>query len=175
MILKAFEGAVPSVHPRARLSGNVVLTGGAVLEEDVNVWYGAVIRADMAAIRVGAGSNIQDNATLHCDTGFPLLLGRDVTVGHGAILHGCTIGDRCLIGMGAILLNGCVIGEDSLVAAGALVTQNTVIPPGSLVMGSPAKVRRALTDEERASLRASAAEYRKLALQLPAAEEAEKP
>lgn len=140
MILKAFEGAVPSVHPRARLAGNAVLAGGAVLEEDVNVWYGAVIRADMAAIGIGAGSNIQDNATLHAIPGFPLLLGGTSRWATAPSSTAAPSGDRCLIGMGAILLNGCVIGEDSLVAAGALVTQNTVIPPGSLVMGSPAKV-----------------------------------
>ena len=105
---------------------------------------------------------------VHGDEGFPVQVGQDVTVGHGAILHGCTVGDRCVIGMGATLLNGCVIGEDSLVAAGALVTQNTVIPAGSLVMGSPAKVRRALTEEEKAGNLESAREYEHLSLQLSA-------
>ena len=123
--------------PHARVAENATLVGQVTLEARSSVWYGAVLRADTTTIHVGAGSNLQDGCMVHGDEGFPVQVGQDVTVGHGAILHGCTVGDRCVIGMGATLLNGCVIGEDSLVAAGALVTQNTVIPAGSLVMGSP--------------------------------------
>lgn len=165
---KTFEGVRPTLDPTARVAETAVLVGQVTLEEEANVWYGAVLRGDEDAIHVGAGTNVQDNAVLHCDRGLPLTLGRDVTVGHGAVLHGCTIGDRCLIGMGAILLNGCVIGEGSIVGAGALVTQNKVIPPGSLVMGAPAKVVRPLTQAERIELEASAEGYRHMAArQLP--------
>lgn len=119
---------------------------------------------------MGAGSNIQDNAVLHCDADCPAVIGRDVTVGHGAILHGCSVEDTCLIGMGAILLNGCTIGAGSLVAAGALVTQGAVIPPGSLVMGSPARVKRLLRAEDLEDLEQDADKYLALAAeQLPLA------
>ena len=168
---KAFHGRAPQLCPGARAAENATLVGDVTLEEESSVWYGAVLRADTDAIRIGRGSNIQDNCVLHVDEGFPLSVGRDVTVGHSAVLHGCTVGDRCVIGMGAILLDGCVIGEDCLVAAGALVTQNAVIPAGSLVMGAPAKVRRPLTEEEKAGNLASAQEYREPAEQLPAGDE----
>ena len=112
-------------------------------------WFGAVLRGDEASITVGEAANIQDNAVVHCEPALPTVIGDGVTVGHGAILHGCTVEDGVLIGMGAILLNGCVIGKNSLVAAGALVTQNAVIPPESLVVGSPARVLRPLRPEEK--------------------------
>ena len=151
-------------HRSYRLcGGNATLVGKVSVGPGASVWYGAVLRADLAAIQVGAGSNIQDNCVLHLDEGMPCLVGEGVTVGHGAILHGCTIEDNCLIGMGAILLNGAVIGRDSMVGAGALITQNTVIPAGSLVLGSPAKVKRMLTPEEVESIRRSAQEYRQMA------------
>ena len=169
-MIQRYRDRVPALHPAARAAESAVVVGNVTVEEGASLWYGAVLRGDEAAIRVGAQSNIQDNAVLHCDEACPLTVGRRVTVGHGAILHGCTVEDGCLIGMGAILLNGCVIGAGSLVAAGALVTQNAAIPPGSLVMGSPAKVRRALSPEEQASLPESAQLYRELsAAQLPAA------
>ena len=165
---KAYDGIRPTLDPTARVAETAVLVGRVTLGAGANVWYGAVLRGDDNSVEVGAGTNVQDNAVLHCDPAFPLVVGRDVTVGHGALVHGCTVGDRCLIGMGAILLNGCVVGEESIVAAGALVTQNKVIPPGSMVMGSPAKVVRALTPEERSQLAASAEEYRHVsAQQLP--------
>lgn len=171
-MIKGFEGHTPALSPTARVAENAVLVGMVALEEEASVWYGAVLRGDEGSIRVGAGSNIQDNAVLHCDRGSPLDIGRDVTVGHSAVVHGCTVEDGCLIGMGAILLNGCRIGAGSLVGAGALVTQGKEIPPGSLVMGSPAKVVRPVTEEERAGLAAAAEGYRHAArAQLPAAEE----
>lgn len=167
---KCYGGVAPTLAPTARVAETAVLVGRVTLEEEANVWYGAVLRGDDNAVTVGAGTNVQDNAVLHCDPGYPLVVGRDVTVGHAAVVHGCTVGDRSLIGMGAILLNGCVIGEECIVGAGALVTQHKEIPPGSLVMGSPAKVVRPLTPEERAGLLHSAADYRRVAAeQLPLA------
>ena len=139
-VIQSYQDKAPVCTPSARVAENATLVGDVSLGAEVSVWFGAVLRGDEAAIRVGDGSNIQDNAVVHCDRSFPVLIGKDVTVGHAAILHGCTVEDRCLIGMGAILLNGCVIGSGSLVAAGALVTQDTVIPPGSLVVGSPARI-----------------------------------
>ena len=118
--------------------------GDVVLGEDVNIWYGAVLRGDTGKITVGKGSNIQDNCVLHEET----TVGADCTVGHGAILHGCAVGDRCLIGMGAIVLNGAKLGNECMVGAGALVTGKTDAPDGSLLLGSPAKVIRPLTDAE---------------------------
>lgn len=169
-MIHSLENSAPQLHPEARIAANATLVGDVSVGAAASVWYGAVLRGDECPIRLGAGSNVQDQAVIHGDPDFPTLIGRDVTVGHGAILHGCTVEDGCLIGMGAILLNGCVIGAGSLVAAGALVTQNAVIPPGSLVMGSPAKAVRPLRPEEQESLPHSAQLYRKLsATQLPAA------
>ncbi|NCE65973.1 gamma carbonic anhydrase family protein [Pseudoflavonifractor sp. 524-17] len=169
MLVKSIAGRAPSLHPQVRAAENAVLAGDITLAEGVSVWYGAVLRGDESSIRVGRGTNLQDNCVLHVDPGHPIEIGENVTVGHGAVIHGCTIEDGCVIGMGAILLNGCRIGAGSLVAAGALVTQNTVIPPGSLAMGSPAKGKRPLTQEEQAENLASAQEYRRLSRQLPPA------
>ncbi|WP_053847492.1 gamma carbonic anhydrase family protein [Streptomyces sp. NRRL B-24085] len=135
------EGAF--VAPTASVIGDVTLRAGASL------WYGAVARGDVERISVGAQSNIQDNCTLHADPGFPVTIGERVSVGHNAVVHGATVEDDCLIGMGATVLNGAVIGAGSLVAAQALVPQGMQVPPGSLVAGVPAKVRRELTEEER--------------------------
>jgi carbonic anhydrase/acetyltransferase-like protein (isoleucine patch superfamily) len=139
--------------PGAFLVGDVTLGAGA------SVWYGAVLRGDGDAIRIGARSNIQDNAVVHTDPGLPVTLGEGVSVGHGAVLHGCTIGDDVLVGMNATVLNGARIGAGSLIAAGALVTEGADIPPGSLVAGVPGKVRRELSDDERAHVRANAQAY----------------
>ena len=168
-MIHSLDNHVPQLHPEARIAANATLVGKVSVGPAANIWYGAVLRGDECSICLGAGSNVQDQAVVHGDPDFPTVIGRDVTVGHGAILHGCTIEDGCLIGMGAILLNGCVIGAGSLVAAGALVTQNTVIPPGSLVMGAPAKAVRPLRPDEQESLPHSAQLYRELsAAQLPA-------
>ena len=125
-----------------------VMVGDVKVGENCSIWYNAVIRADEEAIVIGDESNVQDNAVLHVTTGLPLTIGRGVTVGHGAILHACTVGDNSLIGMGATVLDGAVIGRDCIVAAGAVVTPRTIIPDGSMVMGAPAKVKRELTPEE---------------------------
>ena len=148
-MIQSCHGHTPAIHPTARVAENATLVGDVTLGDRASIWYGAVLRGDSAPITVGADTNIQDNAVVHCDAGFPAVIGSGVTVGHGVILHGCTVEDGTLIGMGAILLNGCVIGKNSLVAAGALVTQNTVIPPESLVVGSPARVLRPLRPEEK--------------------------
>ena len=173
-MIQSCRGNTPAIHPTARVAENATVIGKVTLEEESGVWFGAVLRADEEEIRIGARSNIQDNAVLHCDPNLPLTVGREVTVGHAAILHSCVIEDGCLIGMGAILLNGCVIGKGSMVAAGALVTQNTVVPPDSLVMGSPARVVRPLRPADREELAFSARLYVDLAAEeLPLAPRAE--
>ena len=174
MILRTLRGMSPDIAHSARLAENTSVIGDVRLEAFVTVWYGAVLRGDAGPIRVGGGSNIQDNCVLHCELGQPLILGQNVVVGHGAILHGCTVEDGALIGMGAVLLNGCVIGAGSLVAAGALVTQGAVIPPGSLVVGSPARVKRPLRPDELAGLAQDAEKYLRLSAELlPLAGDAE--
>jgi carbonic anhydrase/acetyltransferase-like protein (isoleucine patch superfamily) len=135
------------------------LIGAVTLAERASVWYNAVLRADNEPIVIGERSNIQDNCSCHVDTGFPLTVGSGVSVGHNAVLHGCTVEDDVLIGMHATVMNGAVIGTGSLVAAGALVTAGTVVPPRSLVAGVPAKVRRELSDEEVAGIRHNAEVY----------------
>lgn len=172
-MIRSYQNKTPDLAPTARAAENASIIGGVSLADQSSIWYGAVLRGDESTITVGEGSNIQDNAVIHCDAPYPAVIGKEVTVGHGAIIHGCTIEDRCLIGMGAILLNGCVIGAGSLVAAGALVTQGMIVPPGSMVMGSPAKVTRPLRPEESADILDSAATYRYLSVQqLPLATEA---
>lgn len=137
----------------ARLIGNLKIAAGA------SFWFNAVIRADADRIEIGEKSNVQDNATLHCDPGFPCLVGCGVTIGHNAIVHGATVGDNVLIGMHATILTGAMIGRDSIVGANALVTEGAVVPAGSLVIGVPARVVRALRPEEIDSIRASADNY----------------
>ena len=155
-MLVKFGEKIPRLSPKALMASNATAVGDVTVAEGASLWYGAVLRADQAPITVGYGSNIQDNAVVHVSHGFPATIGQNVTVGHGAIVHGATVEDECIIGMGAILLNGCVIGKGCLVAAGALVTQGKIIPPGCLVIGSPAKVIRELTTEELAGGMASA-------------------
>lgn len=152
----------PRVDPSAWIADTATVVGDVTVGAGVGIFYSAVLRADLESVSVGAGSNIQDGAVLHADPGFPARIGDDVSVGHGAVLHGCTVEDGCLIGMNATVLNGAVIGAGSLVAANALVLAGTVIPPGSLVAGVPGKVRRELTDDEVQQNRANAAVYREL-------------
>ncbi|TDT78766.1 carbonic anhydrase/acetyltransferase-like protein (isoleucine patch superfamily) [Arthrobacter sp. AG258] len=161
--LYPFAGNSPAVHETAFVAPSASIVGRATLDQDSSAFYGVSVRADTAAITVGAGSNLQDNVVLHADPGFPCTVGRGVSVGHAAVVHGCTVEDDCLIGMGATVLNGAVIGAGSLVAAGAVVLEGTVVPPRSLVAGVPAKVRRELTEEEFDGVRANAAHYVELA------------
>jgi len=139
----------PRVAATAWVHPSAVVIGDVRLDEDVSVWPGAVLRADRDAIVVGARTNVQDGAVLHCDPGMPCRIGARVTIGHGAVVHGCTVGDGALIGIGAVVLNGAVIGAGCLVAAGAVVGEGKEIPPHSLVVGVPARVLRPLSDEQR--------------------------
>jgi carbonic anhydrase/acetyltransferase-like protein (isoleucine patch superfamily) len=143
----------------AMIADTATVVGDVRLGRDVGVWFGVTIRGDDSWIEIGDASNVQDNTVVHVDVDAPQRIGRGVTVGHGAILHGVEIGDYCLIGMGSRLLSGCRIGDYSIIGAGALVPQNAVIPPRSLVLGMPGKVRRTVTDAEQAQLRWSAAHY----------------
>src|SRR5688500_10870880 len=152
-MLRQYKGMSPRIDPGAYIDQSAQIIGDVEIGAEASVWMNAVVRGDVHWIRIGARSNIQDNTVVHVMNGtHPTTIGGDVTIGHAAVVHGCTIGDRVLIGMGAILLNGVTIGGDSIVAAGTLVTEETTIPPRSLVMGSPGKVKRQLSDAEVASI-----------------------
>lgn len=161
-LIIAIAGHTPQVHAEAWVAPNATLIGQVSLAAGASVWYSATLRAEVEPIEIGAGSNIQDGVTVHVDKDFPARVGARVSVGHNAVLHGCTVGDDCLIGMGAIVLNGAVVGEGSLVAAGAVVPQGMVVPPRSLVAGVPGKVRRELSEAEVANNRFNAEGYRVL-------------
>lgn len=152
-------GHEPQVDATAWVAPNATLIGQVRIHPRASVFYGAVLRGDRDLIELGEGSNLQDNVTVHGDPGKPTIVGRGVSVGHNAMLHGCTVEDDCLIGMSATVLNGAVIGRESLVAAGAVVLEGTIVPPRSLVAGVPAKVRRELTEEEVAGIRRNAETY----------------
>lgn len=149
----------PVVAASAYIAPSACVIGKVVLAENATVWFGATLRGDNETISVGAGSNVQDGAVLHTDPGFPLSIGAQVSVGHQAMLHGCTVGEGTLIGIQSIVLNGAVIGKGCLVGAGALITERKVFPDGSLIFGSPAKAIRALTADEREELLKVAANY----------------
>lgn len=151
--------ATPQIGTSVYIARGSSVIGDVRLGDFSSVWYGAVLRGDIQRIEVGAYSNVQDNAVLHVADEYPCRVGNWVTIGHSATIHACTIGDECLIGMGAIILDGSVIGAQSLIAAGAVVTPGTEIPPGSMVVGTPGRVKRALTDEERAGLKHWAEKY----------------
>ena len=159
MIIREAEGCTPRIDPTARGAENIAVTGDVTLGEGVTLWYGCVLRGDAGPIRIGGGSNVQDNCVVHCSAGHPVEVGRGVVVGHGAILHGCTVEDGSLIGMGATVLDGAVVGAGSIVGANALVPPGKVIPPNSLVMGVPGRVVRTLTDAEREETAQNAAHY----------------
>ena len=159
MPMFAINGLAPQLGPGAWAAPSADLIGDVRLGARASVWFGAVIRADNTPIVIGEDSNIQDGAIGHSDPGFPLTIGARVTVGHQAILHGCTIHDDCLIGLGAKILNGAVLESECLVGAGALITEGKRFASGSLIVGSPARVARMLTEEERKALRVSAAHY----------------
>ena len=159
MTVYSLGDQTPRCHPDTWIAPDANVIGNVVLEEGASVWFGTTIRADHEKIRIGKTSNVQENCVLHTDMGFPLDIGINCTIGHKAMLHGCTIGDNSLIGMGAIVLNGAVIGKNCLIGAGALVTEGKVIPDGSLVMGSPAKLVRDLDAAAIAKLTLSARNY----------------
>jgi carbonic anhydrase/acetyltransferase-like protein (isoleucine patch superfamily) len=158
-MIYALNGQRPSIHADAWVAPDANIIGKVVIEEGASVWFGATLRGDNEEIRVGAGSNVQENCVLHTDMGFPLAIGANCTIGHKAMLHGCTIGEGSLIGMGATLLNGCRIGRGCLIGAGALITEGKEIPDGSVVMGAPGKIVRALDAEGQARLLKSAEGY----------------
>jgi carbonic anhydrase/acetyltransferase-like protein (isoleucine patch superfamily) len=154
------DGVAPEVGMDVWIAPSAVIVGKVVLEDEANIWFGAVLRGDNEVIWVGSGSNVQENCVLHTDMGHPLLIGPNCTIGHAAILHGCSIGEGTLVGMGSLIMNGARIGKGCLIAAGSLVTEGTEIPDGSLVMGRPAKVTRVLEADEVEKLANSAAHYR---------------
>lgn len=163
-MLKGYSGQFPRVDPTAFIEASAQVVGDVTVGPSASIWFTAVVRGDVHFIRIGERTNIQDGSVLHVTRRtHPLLVGREVTVGHRVTLHGCTIRDRCLIGMGAVVLDGAVVGEESLVGAGALIPEGMMVPPRTLVIGIPAKVKRELTEEERSFLVQSAQNYVDLA------------
>ena len=158
-MIRAYKEMSPRLGARAWVDPSAQVIGDVELGEDAGVWMNTVVRGDVNRIRVGARTNLQDACVVHVTARFPTTLAEEVTVGHSVTLHGCTIERLCLIGIGAVVLNGAVVGEESIVAAGALVPEGTRVPPRSVVMGSPAKVRRPVTEEERDGLRRYAERY----------------
>jgi carbonic anhydrase/acetyltransferase-like protein (isoleucine patch superfamily) len=159
MAIEAFEGICPTIHESVFIAASADVVGRVTIAEDSSVWYNATLRGDINEITIGPRSNVQDNVVIHLADDFGCHIGELVTVGHSAILHACQVKDEVLIGMGAIVLDGAVIGERSIIGAGALVTGGTIIPPGSLVLGSPAKVVRALSLDEQSKVRHWADKY----------------
>lgn len=159
MAIYQLDDLTPTLHPSAWVADNAQVIGSVTLAEDTSVWFGVVIRGDTSTISVGRGSNIQDNSVLHADIGVPLTIGENVSVGHQVMLHGCTIGDNTLIGIGAIVLNHVRIGKNCLVGAGALVTEGKEFADGSMIFGSPAKAVRMLSPEQMEGLKMNARHY----------------
>jgi carbonic anhydrase/acetyltransferase-like protein (isoleucine patch superfamily) len=157
--LLAYDGHQPDVAADAFVADGATLVGAVTVRAGASVWFGAVVRADGSSIGIGRDTNVQDGCVLHSDPSFPVVVGDRVTIGHRAVVHGCTVEDEVLVGMGAVLLNGSVVGRGSLVAAGAVLLEGTVVPPGSLVAGVPARVRRDVTDAEREQMRSGAESY----------------
>ncbi len=161
-LIIAIRGHTPQLDPESWVAPNAAVIGAVTLCARASVWYSATVRAEAEPIVVGVGSNIQDGVTIHVDSEYPVTIGAGVSVGHNAVLHGCVVGDNCLIGMGAVILNGALVGADSLVAACALIPQGMVVPPRSLVTGVPGRVRRELSDAEVAHNRHNAGVYQRL-------------
>lgn len=159
----AIGGATPKVAANAWIAPSAVLVGDVVVHGRASIWYGAVLRADRTQIVIGEGSNLQDNCVVHGDPGYPTTIGERVSVGHGAVVHGCSVEDECLIGMSATIMNGAHIGRGSIIAAGTVVLAGATVPPGSLVTGVPGSVRRKTTDADRSGILANARHYVDLA------------
>jgi carbonic anhydrase/acetyltransferase-like protein (isoleucine patch superfamily) len=165
-LIRPYGGKAPRVDAGAFVAESAIAIGDVEIGPGSSVWFGAIVRGDVNFVRIGARTNIQDQTVVHVSSGtHPTVIGDDVTVGHRAVLHGCTIHDRCLVGIGAIVMDGAVVGPDAMVAAGALVPPGAVVPPGTLAMGSPARPKRELTPEEKAFLPRSAANYARYAAQ----------
>lgn len=159
MTLFSLDGVAPEIAEDSWIAPDANVIGKIVVEEGASIWFGATLRGDNEEIRIGAGSNVQENTVMHTDMGFPLTVGKGCTIGHKALLHGCTIGDNSLIGMGAVILNGAKIGKNCLIGANALITEGKTIPDGSLVMGAPGKVVRELDEAAINGLKLSALSY----------------
>ena len=159
MTLFSLDGVAPEIAEDSWIAPDANIIGKIVVEEGASIWFGATLRGDNEEIRIGAGSNVQENTVMHTDMGFPLTVGKGCTIGHKALLHGCTIGDNSLIGMGAVILNGAKIGKNCLIGANALITEGKTIPDGSLVMGAPGKVVRELDEAAINGLKLSALSY----------------
>ena len=162
-MLYKYKQHTPDVEKSAFIAESAEIGGEVYTEEDSSIWFHVSIRGDLAPVYIGKGSNVQDNSAVHVSVDIPTKIGKHVTIGHSAVIHSCTIGDNCLVGMGAIVLDGAEIGAESIIGAGALVTQNKKFPPRSLLIGSPAKVARELTQEEVAAITQNAEEYIELA------------
>jgi carbonic anhydrase/acetyltransferase-like protein (isoleucine patch superfamily) len=158
-MIHTIRNKAPRIADSAFIAWNAEVAGEALVGEDSSVWYGATLRADLAPVRVGERTSIQDGAVLHVNFDMPCTVGDDCTIGHGAVIHGCSVGNACLIGIGAIILNGASIADECIVGAGALVTEGKSFPPRSLIIGSPARLARTVTDEEVAKIRKNAATY----------------
>ncbi|WP_313757057.1 gamma carbonic anhydrase family protein [Tissierella sp.] len=161
-MIRDLKNKKTKISDKAFISETSDVLGDVTMGEGSSIWYGAVARGDMSYITIGEYTNIQDNATIHVDTNSPCKIGNYTTVGHNAVVHGCEVGNNCLIGMGSIILNGAVIGDNCIIAAGALITKGTVIPPNSMVMGSPGKVKREVSKEEIETIRYNAIRYEEL-------------
>ena len=158
-MINDFEKNTPQIHPDSWVASNAVIIGKVTLEKNSNIWFNSVIRGDVEPITIGEGSNVQDGSVIHTDPGCPAIIGKNVTIGHLVMLHGCIIEDDCLIGIGATILNKAKIGKNSIIGANALVTENKVIPERSLVLGSPGKVVRQVSEEEIKSIKENAEHY----------------
>ena len=153
MDFEQYKNKRPNIAPTARIFKNATLSGDITIHDHVNIWFNASLRGDMAPIVIGSGTNIQDNAVVHTNTGLPTHIGKNCTIGHGAIIHACTIEDDCLIGMGSIILDGAIVETGALVGAGALVPPGKTVPAGMLVVGNPMKIIRPLTEQEQAQMK----------------------
>ena len=158
-MVKEFYGKYPNINETAYISESVDIIGDVLIKDNVNIWFGARLRADMNKIVIGENTNIQENSVIHIDVDYETIIGRNVTIGHGAIIHGCNIADNVLVGMGSIILNGARIGKNTIIGAGSLITQGKSFEEGVLVLGNPAKVIRKLTDEEIKSIQKSSDNY----------------
>ena len=161
-MIKEFEGNIPRIDESTYISESVDIIGDVTIEENANIWFGTRLRGDMNKIVIGKNTNIQENTVVHVDKNCPCLIGKDVTIGHGAIIHGCEICDNVLVGMGSIILNNAKIGKNTIIGAGSLITQGKVFPEGVLILGNPAKVVRELSEAEIESIKNSANNYVKL-------------
>lgn len=148
MFIEEYKGIKPTISKTAKIFPSAVVAGNVILGDNVSIWYNATVRGDMAAVHIGDNTNVQDNAVIHTNTGHPTVIGKNVTIGHSAIVHACTVEDNALIGMGSVILDGACIGEGSLVGAGCLVPPNKIVPKHTLVVGNPMRIIRELTEDE---------------------------